>query len=378
VRVGFSLFTMAPHLMTGTATYARGLVNEFARADSPVDLVLVVNKLMAERVRDWSDEPLTVRQLSSLPLRDTPASRLAVIAQALAAPATVKARWPRDVDLIHYPLTLPVPRAKRPVVMTLHDVQHHDQPQFFSRRQRAWRHLIYDAPARAASLVITDSEHAKARIIDTLGIPGERIQAISLGIDHATFHPDDTGDDALLEDLGLPPRFVLYPAGLWRHKNHRTLIDAIALLEDRELVLLLTGPTLGRLEDTLAYARERGVEERVRHLGFVSRPQLAALYRHAQALVFPSLYEGFGTPPLEAMACGCPVASSREGSLGEACGSAAISFDARRPESIAAAVDGLLQDPARLRERGIAWAGAFTWRAAAERHLEAYRRAAAV
>ena len=114
----------------------------------------------------------------------------------------------------------------------------------------------------------------------------------------------------------------------------------------------------------------------MRHLGFVSRPQLAALYRRARALVFPSLYEGFGTPPLEAMACGCPVATSADGSLGEACGDAAVYFDPRSPESIAAAVDGLLRD-APLRQRGIDWASGFTWRAAADKHADAYRRALA-
>ena len=118
-------------------------------------------------------------------------------------------------------------------------------------------------------------------------------------------------------------------------KNHRRLIDAVSLLDDAETALLLTGPTFGSLATLEEHARLRGVDDRVRHLGFVSRTQLAALYRRARALVFPSLYEGFGAPPLEAMACGCPVATSGASSLGEACGGAALYFDAREPESIA-------------------------------------------
>ena len=86
-------------------------------------------------------------------------------------PRTVTRRRPDDLDVMHYPLTLPIPRSNQPVVLTLHDVQHHDQPKFFSRSQRAWRHRIYDTPAKEATVVITDSEHARARIVDTLGIP---------------------------------------------------------------------------------------------------------------------------------------------------------------------------------------------------------------
>ena len=111
----------------------------------------------------------------------------------------------------------------------------------------------------------------------------------------------------------------------------------------------------------------------------MSAAQLAALYRQAEALIFPSLYEGFGAPPLEAMASGCVVAASREGSLEEICGDAAATFDARDPESIAAVVDKLLADVELrrlLRARGLAWARRFTWQAAAEQHLASYRRAA--
>ena len=124
-----------------------------------------------------------------------------------------------------------------------------------------------------------------------------------------------------------------------------------------------------------------GVEDRVRHLGLSTRAALAALYRRAELLVFPSLYEGFGTPPLEAMACGCPVASSREGSLSEVCGDAAAFFDARSAESIAGVVDvcsGTCSSHCARAMRGLAWAARFTWRAAAERHVEVYRRAAAM
>ena len=378
LRVAVSLFTMTPRVMTGTATYARGLLGELARSHVPVEPIALVNQLMPEIVRAWTDEPLKVHALRSIPLKDTAASRLALLAQALTLPRTMTRQLPPAIDVFHYPLTLPLPRAGTPIVLTLHDVQHHDQPELFSSRQRAWRAQIYDRPARAATLVLTDSDHARHRIIDTLGIAPERIESIPLGIDHRRFHPAGDGDDLVLVGLELPTRFILYPAALWAHKNHRRLIDALSLLDDPEVNLVLTGPTLEGLGSLLEHAGARGVEDRVRHLGYVSSEQLAALYRRAEALVFPSLYEGFGAPPLEAMACGCPVATSGETSLDEVCQNAAISFDARSAESIASAMDVLLRDAdlrARLRERGLDRARMFTWQAAAERHVAAYQRA---
>src|SRR5262249_10089781 len=162
-----------------------------------------------------------------------------------------------------------------------------------------------------------------------------RIRVIHHGIDHERFSP------------GAEPRepFLLYPARPWPHKNHTRLYEAFALLRrDRpELRLVLTGGSHGN-------AVPHGVEG----VGDVSLHQLVSLYRRASALVFPSLYEGFGLPPLEAMACGCPVACSVAASLPEVCGDAARFFKPDDPADIAAAVEDVLADPATWSARGIA------------------------
>ena len=127
-------------------------------------------------------------------------------------------------------------------------------------------------------------------------------------------------------------------------------------------------------------ARELGLAERVRHLGHVPHETLPALYRAAAALVFPSLYEGFGAPPLEAMACGCPVAASDRASLPEVCGDAALLFDPTSAESIAGALADVTSSAelrGRLRGAGLSRARAFTWRASSERHAEIYARVGA-
>jgi glycosyltransferase involved in cell wall biosynthesis len=183
------------------------------------------------------------------------------------------------------------------------------------------------------------------------------VVAIPLGIDHERLKPGDGQREPIL----------LYPANPWRHKNHARLYEAFAIVRrerpDQRLVLTGTGhPSV----------LPEGVENR----GRVPYDELVSLYRTASALVFPSLYEGFGLPPLEAMACGCPVAVSRATSLPEVCGDAAEYFDPESPEDMARAVLAVLDDPAPYAERGLERAAAFTWEATARAHEDVYRRLA--
>ena len=207
---------------------------------------------------------------------------------------------PARLDALHFPLTLAIPRRTGvPAATSILDLQHELFPQFFSRAERGYRCVAYRAAVRESRLVIAISEHVKETIIERLGVPPERVRAIHLGIDLERLRP------------GKAPRepFLLYPANGWRHKNHQRLLEAFALLrrERPELRLVLTGSGLERLPVT------DGVEVR----GHVPGEELLRLYRTASTLVFPSLYEGFGLPPLEAMASGCPVASSDAAALPE-------------------------------------------------------------
>jgi glycosyltransferase involved in cell wall biosynthesis len=202
--------------------------------------------------------------------------------------------------------------------------------------------------------VIVSSAFVRDRAVEKLGLDPGRIRVVAFGIDHMRFTP------------GREPRepFIFYPARAWPHKNHARLFEAFALLRrDRpELKLVLTG---GGHSGTVP----EGVEVR----GHVSADEVVELYRRASALVFPSLYEGFGQPPLEAMACGCPVASSNAGSLPEICGDAARLFDPTSPAEIAAAVNEVLDDPEPWRERGLVRAAEFTWERSVRGHEDVYR-----
>jgi glycosyltransferase involved in cell wall biosynthesis len=180
------------------------------------------------------------------------------------------------------------------------------------------------------------------------------VRVVPLGLDHAQL------------TRGGPERepFVLYPARRWPHKNHERLFEAFALVrrERPDLRLVLTGGgAFGSLPD--------GVESR----GHVAWPEVVGLMQRASALVFPSLYEGFGLPPLEAMACGCPVASSNAAALPETTGDAARLFDPHDPRAIAEALLEVLADPVPWVERGLARAASFSWDATARGTDAVYR-----
>jgi glycosyltransferase involved in cell wall biosynthesis len=190
--------------------------------------------------------------------------------------------------------------------------------------------------------VIVLSEFVRDRAIEKLRLRPGAIRVVPPGVDHARFRPGDAEREP----------FLLYPARPWPHKNHGRLFEAFALLrsERPDLRLVLTGGgDFSSLPD--------GVEAR----GHVPWDEVIASMRRASALVFPSLYEGFGLPPLEAMACGCPVACSNAAALPEVVGDAARLFDPRDPRAIADAVLEVLADPQPWVERGLAHAQRYSW-----------------
>jgi glycosyltransferase involved in cell wall biosynthesis len=204
-------------------------------------------------------------------------------------------------------------------------------------------------------MLIAISEHARQTLLGRYRLEHERVRTIHLGLDH----------DRLTPGAAQREFFILYPANAWPHKNHPTLFEAYGLLQAERpgLRLVLTGSGHERL------ALPDGVESR----GRVPDSELVDLYRRAAALVFPSLYEGFGLPPLEAMACGCPAAVSNATSLPEVCGDAAAFFDPHSPEEMAGAVGRVLDDPEPYVARGLARAALFSWDECAREHERVYR-----
>jgi glycosyltransferase involved in cell wall biosynthesis len=367
VHVALSLLTLFPGRSGGTETYARALVREFARGHA-VPVTLLVSQQVA---RALGDPGLPMHHVTSYRTGDRAATRLLAMAFAGLAPRLVGRDVPHGIDVVHYPVTVPIPRIDgAATVVSLNDVQHHELPAFFSAPERYYRRSAYDGAARRADEVLTLSEHARGQIVARLGISPERVTAIPCAVDHERFSPRPDERDARPD---LPERFLLYPANLWPHKNHERLLRAFARAGVQDLELILTGQTYGRPLPSAPNAR-------VRHLGLVPYDQLPGLYRRATATVFPSLFEGFGMPLVEAMACGSPVAASDRGAIAETCADAALLFDPEDEDAMADAIRRIVEDDglrARLRGDGLARAAGFRWDDVARRHVEVYRRARA-
>ena len=252
------------------------------------------------------------------------------------------------LDAVHYPLTIAYPRTRLPAAVTVHDVLHREA---LRSPRRLVRRFTYGRSSRRADAIIVPSEFVRGRVRELLGIREERIRVVHHGIDHDRFRPGEEQREG----------FLFYPAEPWPHKNQARLFQAFARLHSERpaLELVLTGTGF------------RDLPPGVRTVGRVSWDELPSLYRRAGALVFPSLYEGFGLPPLEAMASGCPVASSTAGSLPEVCGDAAVYFDPTSVDEMVAAVERALEGE--LVPRGLERAAGFTWERCARGHDAVYR-----
>jgi glycosyltransferase involved in cell wall biosynthesis len=229
-----------------------------------------------------------------------------------------------------------------------------------------------------ADLVLADSQSTKDDLVELLGVEADRIEVVYPGVEER-FHPIE--NQALLEEVrrryNLPPRFILGLGTLQPRKNFVRLIEAYSLLVTRHssLQLVIAGGKGWLYEEIFATVERLGLEKKVVFPGFVADEDLPALYNLAELFVFPSLYEGFGLPPLEAMACGTPVITSDASSLPEVVGEAGLMVEATDVEGLTQAMQRVLEDSA-LRERmiakGMKQAKKFTWEQAAAKLLSLY------
>jgi glycosyltransferase involved in cell wall biosynthesis len=349
--IGISLLTLVPGIVGGSETYARELIRALARVGS------LRYRVFVPTIAVDAADGLPASTVISYRARRDMIGRAASMAHARIAPRRLRRELALpDLEAIHFPLTVMLPRLDHPpAVTTILDLQHELLPQLFSPVERLYRRLIYRSSALRSRVVIAISQHVKETVVERLGLPPERVRVVHLGLDRRRFTPGDAPREP----------FLLYPANKWPHKNHALLLEAFARVrqEHPEMRLVLTGSG----HESSAYPP--GVEA----LGRVSDEELADLYRRASALVFPSLYEGFGQPPLEAMASGCPVAVARSGALPEVCGDAARYFDPTSVEDLAAAVLDVLSAPQDLVACGLERASQFSWDECARGHDAVYR-----
>ena len=352
----------------GIGTYLQGLLGELARIDPPGGMVVLVGgaerHLLPELPESWR-------------LVEVDAPGYSVSEQAAVLAAAVRARV-RVLHVPHYVLPWLLPRR---MVVTVHDIIHVLFPEFLpSSLGFAYARLSIRAAVRRARRVVTVSRTTADDLMRLFGAEEGRIDVIPHGV-HAEFLSagDPERDEALRRRLGVTPPYLLHVGNHKPHKNAEGLLKAYQILQQRGRVavppLVMAGgfPRDGELA---ARAAAMGVGDRVRCLGTVERPELGALFRGASVFVYPTLYEGFGLPVLEAMACGVPVVAGDVAAVREVAGDAVVRVNPRDVVELAAAVRRVLEQGELrndLRARGRARAQGFGWRRAAEATLAVYR-----
>jgi glycosyltransferase involved in cell wall biosynthesis len=286
-------------------------------------------------------------------------------------------------DIFHSPdFTLP-PLLRARSVLTVHDLTFLHYPEHAPRGLVDYLSQVVPRSVRRANVVVADSESTRRDLIERWGTAPEKVRVVYAGVS-ADFSPvaDPAKRAEVCSRYGIRAPFILTVGTLQPRKNHLRLVQAFSRLQmggaHPDLTLAIAGGSGWQYDQVRAEVARLGPTERVRFAGFVQDADLPALYSSASVLAFPSLYEGFGLPVLEAMACGTPVVCSSASSLPEVAGDAALMVDPADTQALADAIDRALSDTG-LREgmsrRGLAQAARFTWAAAAGSLLDAYRLA---
>ncbi len=364
MRVGLNMAFLTPGEMGGLEVYSRELTVALARRGD-LELTLLLSRGAAEDP-SWRDLAQTI-------VLDLDPRRRAdwVRGDQRQVP---RAATRAGVELVHSLASTAPAYGRFRRVVTVHDLNYLVHPDTHSGLRTLGMRVLVPLAVRRSHRVITPSTSTRDDLVRRLGARADLIDIVPEGVGQPLAR-----ERGVAPDLPQGRPMILSVSAKRPHKNLRRLLRALASIPaERRPLLVLPGYPTPHEEELKADARALGVERDVRFLGWVSPDELEGLYAAAAAVVFPSLYEGFGLPVLEAMARGVPVATSSRGSLGEVAGEAALLFDPDDERSIASSIERLLGDEelaARLRSAGLEQASRFSWEAAAEGTVETYRRA---
>jgi glycosyltransferase involved in cell wall biosynthesis len=351
----------------GIGTYIRNLLRFLPQFDGDSDYRLIC--------RPEDSEALQAMSPSFTPVIDT--SKPYSVREQFSIPWRLRSN---HVDLFHAPHYVLPPLVGCRSVVTIHDCIHLMFPQYLPNRVAyAYAKASLWSAGHRAERILTVSETSKTDIVRYCGVSPDRVSVIYNAIDER-FLAEPTTDaiQNTRERYQLDGPFVLYVGNIKPHKNLERLIEAFDLVRHEgfdKLRLLIIGDQISKFPRLRRAVDRHHLHKHVRFLGFVSVDTLASLYRLATVFAFPSLYEGFGLPPLEAMASGTPVVASNVSSMPEVLGDAAVLVDPYRPESIAEGLVRVLSDSALraiLHQRGIQRARVFSWADSARRVKQVY------
>ncbi len=276
-----------------------------------------------------------------------------------------------DPALAHFQYAIPL-RFEGRAAITVHDLSFERARELTSYRDRWIFRRSVRRSVKKAAVVLTVSEFSRSELCSTYGLQQDRVIVTPNGVDPAFLELGRNARASPGTEEAIPSPYVLFVGALQPRKDPVCAVQALAL-SDPDLRLVLAGPDKGSADAVVDTASRLGIRDRVQLLGHVDKPRLAFLYRQAACLVFPSRYEGFGLPVLEAMALGTPVVAAATSSIPEVAGDAAILVEPTNPVALAGGIERALADRDRLVRAGLKHAGTFTWASTARLTLEAYR-----
>jgi glycosyltransferase involved in cell wall biosynthesis len=381
MHIGIYTLFLTPGHIGGIETYLRHLVAMLGQVDRVNQYTLFVGEHNHDLFDDLTAPNLKRITLSFNPTRNPLFIRLLCRLKVIPSPV-LKELAAHPVDVLHYPgTTIDQPEVETPCILTVHDIQQEYFPEFFSRRELARRKFSYKPSIQKAHHIITNSEFTKNSLVEKYKILPHKITVTHFGV-NPIFHSslDSTLISQIRSRYNLPEQFIFFPANPWPHKNHRRLFEALTLLRERyghqKYRLVLSGVFPEEQARLQAVIAELDLSEAIQVLGYIPYADLPGLYAAAAMLVFPSLFEGFGIPLLEAMASGCPIVSANTTSLPEVAGDAAVLVDPYNVEEMAEAIHTVLHDEALrldLKARGLDRVKYFSWEKAARRTIEVYQ-----
>lgn len=294
---------------------------------------------------------------------------------------------PRDIknegaDVIHLPdYALPIMDwSSRPYIITVHDLAFILYPETFSKGKLLTKLLLIKPSLAKARMIIAVSENTKKDLIDVYKVPAEKIRVVYNGVDVEQFKPlEKSGVNRRLKELNLTPGYILYVGTLEPRKNVPALIKAYKLLKEKYNIkerLVIGGGKGWLYDDIFKLVSELELIDDIVFTGYVKAQDLPYLYNGAKVFVYPSLYEGFGLPPIEAMACGVPVVTGNVSSLPEVVGDAGIQISPTDVDSLAEAIHKIISIPeyaAELSAKGLERCKQFTWEETAKKTMAVYR-----
>jgi glycosyltransferase involved in cell wall biosynthesis len=374
VKVGINLLWMVPGVVGGSETYTTRLLHGLAERDSTLEYTLFALPQFATAHAELASQ----FDVEFAPLSGQWKSfRVAGETTWLRAQCRQK-----SIDLVHHAGgVVPLFRSLRPV-LTIHDLQYLYYPEYFTRTKLAYLKALMPRSAEAARLILTPSEYTRRTVIERLGIDPSIVIVVPHGISPREVRVDSSD---IRSRFGIEGQFFLYPAAPYPHKNHLVLLEAFARLLKihPDTYLVLTGPKGSTewkpakdMEERIdREIRKLGVGERVRRLGYVATRDIDGLYQEAAGMTFPSRFEGFGAPALEAMAHGCPVIAADATATPEVVQDGGRLVSPDNAEEWCRAMCDLIEDE-QLRsdysKRGVERAREFTWERSAETLENAY------